>query len=55
MRAYERLLRYVQYDTASNGASEICPSTETQRDFGRVLVEEMKEIGLSNVRQDEHG
>ncbi len=55
MRAYERLLRYVQFDTASNGASETCPSTETQRDFGRVLVEEMKEMGLSNVRQDEHG
>ena len=55
MRAYERLLRYVQYDTASNGESETCPSTETQRDFGRVLVNEMKEMGLSDVRQDEHG
>ena len=55
MRAYERLLRYVQYDTASNGSSSACPSTETQRDFGRVLAEEMKEMGLSNVRQDEHG
>ncbi|MBQ8952906.1 MAG: peptidase T [Clostridia bacterium] len=55
MRAYERLLRYVQYDTASNGACDACPSTETQRDFGRVLVDEMKEMGLSNVRQDEHG
>jgi len=55
VRAYERLLRYVQYDTASDGACKDCPSTETQRDFGRMLAEEMKEMGLSNVRQDEHG
>ena len=55
MRAYERLLRYVQYDTASDGACEACPSTESQREFGRLLVEEMKEMGLSSVRQDEHG
>ena len=55
MRAYERLLRYVQFDTASNGACDACPSTETQRAFGRVLMEEMTRMGLANVRQDENG
>ena len=55
MRAYERLLRYVQYDTASNGGSKTCPSTETQRDFGRILAEEMTALGLSDVRQDKNG
>ena len=55
MRAYERLLHYVQFDTASNGACDACPSTETQRAFGRMLAEEMTALGLDNVRQDEHG
>ena len=55
MRAYERLLRYVRFDTASDGASETCPSTETQRAFGRALVDEMTAMGLSGARQDEHG
>ncbi len=55
MRPYERLLNYVTYDTASDGASETCPSTEKQRVFARVLEQEMKELGLENVRLDKNG
>ena len=55
MRPYERLLNYVTYDTASDGSSETCPSTEKQLVFARVLEQEMKEMGLQNVRLDEHG
>ena len=55
MRPYERLLQYVTYDTASDGSSETCPSTEKQLVFARVLEQEMKAMGLQNVRLDEHG
>ena len=55
MRPYERLLHYVKYDTASDGNSETCPSTEKQLVFARVLEQEMREMGLQNVRLDEHG
>ena len=55
MRPYERLLHYVKYDTASDGNSETCPSTEKQLVFARVLEQEMREMGLQNVRLDENG
>ena len=51
MRPYERLLNYVTYDTASDGNSETCPSTEKQRVFARVLEQEMRSLGLENVRK----
>ena len=55
MRPYERLLNYVKYDTASDGGSDTCPSTEKQLVFARVLEQEMKELGLQNVRLDDNG
>jgi len=55
MRAYERLLKYAQYDTASDEKSPTCPSTESQLVFGRVLADEMKALGLQEVRIDENG
>ena len=51
----ERFLRYVTVDTQSDEFSETCPSTEKQRSFGAMLVEEMKEIGISDAYMDEHG
>ena len=55
MRAYERLLRYIQFDTASSEKSETCPSTPGQLVLGRALVEEMLEMGISDARIDENG
>ena len=55
MRPYERLLNYVKYDTASDGTSETCPSTEKQLVFARALEREMREMGLENVRLDGNG
>ena len=55
MRAYERLLRYAQYDTASDERSEICPSTEKQRVLAEALAAEMREMGMTDVRVDENG
>ena len=55
MRAYERLLHYVTFDTASDGESPTCPSTEKQTVLARELVREMKELGVENPRMDENG
>ena len=55
MRAYERFLNYIQYDTASDANSHTCPSTEKQLALGRALVDEMKTMGISDARIDEHG
>lgn len=55
MRAYERLLKYVQFDTASDERSETCPSTAKQLVLARALVEEMNALGVQNARVDENG
>ncbi len=55
MRAYERLLNYIQFDTASDENSATCPSTPGQLVLGRSLVEEMRLMGISNARIDENG
>lgn len=51
----ERFLNYISIDTTSDEESETYPSTPNQLELGRRLAEELKELGLSNVRQDEHG
>ena len=55
MKAYERLLKYVMYPTASDGKSETCPSTPAQRVFGEALVEELKALGLEDAAIDDNG
>lgn len=55
MRAYERLLTYAQYPTASDSRNPDCPSTEEQLVLARVLVEEMRSMGITDARVDEHG
>jgi len=51
----ERFLRYVQIDTQSDPLSKSFPSTEKQKDLGRLLVQELHEIGISDAEMDEHG
>jgi tripeptide aminopeptidase len=51
----ERFLRYVVIDTQSDPASPTCPSTAKQKDLGRLLVSELKEIGIADAHLDEHG
>ncbi len=51
----DRLLRYVVIDTQSDPESHAQPSTEKQKDLGRVLVEELLALGLSDAHMDEHG
>lgn len=53
--AAERFLRYVQVDTQSDPQSSSHPSTEKQKDLGRILAEELKQIGLADAHLDEWG
>ena len=55
MRAYERLLKYSKFPTASDSSSDTCPSTPEQLVFGRTLVEEMKNMGIKDATIDENG
>ncbi|THV10980.1 peptidase T [Rhizobium rhizophilum] len=51
----DRFLRYVVIDTQSDPVSDAQPSTEKQKDLGRVLVAELLAIGLTDAHMDEHG
>jgi tripeptide aminopeptidase len=51
----ERFLRYVVIDTQSDPASPSCPSTEKQKDLGRLLAAELREMGVSDAHLDDHG
>jgi tripeptide aminopeptidase len=51
----ERFLRYVVIDTQSDPASPTCPSTEKQKDLGRLLAAELREMGVADAHLDEHG
>ena len=55
MRAYQRLLKYVNYPTASISANESCPSTPEQLEFGKDLVEEMLAMGITDANMDSNG
>jgi len=51
----ERFLRYVQIDTQSDPNSTTFPSTEKQKNLGRLLVQELLEMGVNDAKMNEHG
>ncbi len=51
----DRFLRYVVIDTQSDPRSASQPTTEKQKDLGRLLVEELLALGLDDAHLDEHG
>ena len=51
----ERFQKYISVDTKSDGSSDTVPSTKGQLELGKILVEDLKEIGLEDVYQDENG
>ena len=55
MNVSERFLKYVSFGTNSDDNSPSCPSTESQLVLGNYLVQELKNIGLSEVGMDENG
>lgn len=51
----ERFLRYVTIDTQSDPESPSSPSTEKQKDLGRVLAAELKAMGIADAHLDDYG
>ena len=50
----DRFIRYVTTDTESDPNSSTTPSTEKQWDLAKALVQELKDIGLSEVTIDDN-
>jgi tripeptide aminopeptidase len=50
-----RFLRYVRIDTQSDEDSQTYPSTAKQLDLLRLLLDELKALGLADAAIDEHG
>jgi len=51
----DRFLRYVVIDTQSDAKSKTTPTTEKQKTLGKLLVEELLAMGVSDAHLDEHG
>jgi tripeptide aminopeptidase len=51
----ERFLRYVTIDTQSDPQSKTKPSTDKQKNLGRLLVQELLEMGVRDAHMDEFG
>lgn len=50
-----RFMRYVEIDTQSDPQSGRHPSTEKQKDLSKILVEELKQMGITDAEMDEYG
>ena len=55
MDIVERFKKYIAVDTKADPNNENCPSSEGQLELGKIIVEDLKEIGLEDVKQDENG
>ncbi len=51
----DRFCRYVRVDTQADESSKTYPSTPGQLELGRMLTGELRELGLRDAAQDEHG
>lgn len=51
----DRFVKYAKIDTQSDPQSPSCPSTEKQKNLAKVLVEELKAMGIKDAEMDEHG
>ena len=54
-RLEERFVRYAQVDTQSDEASDSVPTTAKQLDLQRLLVEELRSLGVADARLTEAG
>lgn len=51
----ERLMRYVQIDTEADPESNTVPSSLKQKNLSKLLVEELKNLGITDAEMDEYG
>lgn len=54
MRAYERFIEYVKIKSPSYEDVGKIPSSEGQRKLAEILVEELRALGVADVKVDEH-
>jgi tripeptide aminopeptidase len=54
-RLLQRFLQYVRIDSTANEQASTYPSSPGQLKLGRLLVEQLLQMGLSDARQDQHG
>ena len=55
MTLVERFFEYVSFDTQSDMDTGLTPSTPGQMFFAKYLVDELKRIGMSEVKVDDNG
>ena len=48
-------MRYVQVDTQSDPLSDAQPTSEKQKDLSRILVDELKQMGIADAEMDQYG
>ncbi len=53
-RLLDRFLRYVQIGTPADPTTDSYPSSESQRQLGRVLCDELAAMSVTDARQDEN-
>src|SRR5262249_50549228 len=51
----DRFCRYVRIDTQADEKATTYPSSPGQLELGKLLVKELREIGLADAQGDEHG
>lgn len=54
-RLLQRFLRYVQVDTTAGEPGGAYPSSPGQLTLGKILVDELRQMGAAEVEQDQHG
>ena len=54
-KSIERFIRYAKIDTQADENTGTTPSTEKQKNLSRLLVDELKELGLADAYMDEYG
>ena len=51
----KRFFRYIRINTQSDSNSSTCPSTENQKELGKILVEELQEMKIDTAHMDKQG
>ena len=54
-RLLDRFLQYVRIDTTARDDTPDYPSSPGQIELGKLLVQQLQEMGVSQVTQDQHG
>ena len=55
MTLLERFKKYIAFNTMSDPNSETYPSTTSQLEFGKILLQDLKDLGITDSYQDEYG